>query len=449
MALVTELQQGGTIEEAIDRRRTELHDLLTPFDAVHLLGQLIFSEAPMNPETYVESEHGGGGYVVEMVAAELITRTGRAGTSEITPAIDANPLGHARELCQEAAFLESLRRVNAAGGLSNAESAARGRAASQHLLLRGPGWPWQEHRTLRGLFGPDRFAQRLRTALGFDVEDATACSEAVARLVVQRAQEHMDSAGETAQDFGEGHPAHRWATVSLRGWQEVGPDNVRAHAITALWAMNHLGDALLLDGDSLAEAAGIEPGAAAAFLSALSLASGHKNDDWFRLAEAVRFRPFVDFGTDGFMPTIVGNDLWALRGTLEHALKNDDAYTRHRARWLEERAAEVLAQPLQPDEVHLSVDYAYDAEVGSRITGEMDALLLCGDTAIVIEAKGATCALAHAAAARRSFDTCETTSRRPQNKAPERDGHSLTRAPSPKTACPSPSQASERSTPLS
>jgi hypothetical protein len=34
--------------------------------------------------------------------------------------------------------------------------------------------------------------------------------------------------------------------------------------VTALWAMNHVGDAVLLDGDSLATAAGIEPAAATA-----------------------------------------------------------------------------------------------------------------------------------------------------------------------------------------
>jgi hypothetical protein len=119
-----------------------------------------------------------------MVAAELSTRTGRVGTSEITPAIDAHVLGGARDLCQEAVLLESLRRMGAAGDLATAESLARGRAASQHLMVRGPGWHWQEDETLRGLFGPKRLAERLKAALGFDVEDAIACSKAASGLVV-------------------------------------------------------------------------------------------------------------------------------------------------------------------------------------------------------------------------------------------------------------------------
>ena len=96
--LFGELREGTTLEEMIERRRRELRELLSRFDAVHLLGQLIFSEAPMNADTYSESEHAGAAYVVELIAAELIVRPGRVGTSVITPAIDANVLAPAREL---------------------------------------------------------------------------------------------------------------------------------------------------------------------------------------------------------------------------------------------------------------------------------------------------------------------------------------------------------------
>lgn len=38
--LFEELQDGVTLEDAIERRRRALRDLLARFDAVHLLGQL-------------------------------------------------------------------------------------------------------------------------------------------------------------------------------------------------------------------------------------------------------------------------------------------------------------------------------------------------------------------------------------------------------------------------
>ena len=388
--LFAELHEGTTLDEMIARRRRELRELLSRFDAVHLLGQLIFSEAPMNADTYSESEHAGAAYVVELIAAELILRPGREGTSAITPAIEAHVLAPARELCQEAALLEAFRRMNAAGGLGTAESSARARAASHHLMLRGPGWPWQEHDTLRGLFGPERFAGQLETALGFDAEDAIACSEAVARLTGERAQEHMTSAQATAGAFGPKHPAYQWAMATLGGWQDAGPPELRAHAMTAIWAMNNLGDALLLSGDSLALAACVEPTVASAFLSALAQEPGQEDDDWFGLAESLRRCPFINYGPDGFLPTVVGSDLWALRGVFEGALQTVEAYQRHRGRWLEETAAARLAKSMAPDHLYLSVEYAYDGEHGERLEGEIDALLLCGDAAIVIEAKGAT-----------------------------------------------------------
>lgn len=387
--LFDELQRGVTLEQAIDVRRRRLHDLLARFDSVHLLGQLVLSEMPMDPETYKESEHPGAAYVVEMIAAELLTRPSRAGASDVTPAIDAHVLDPARRLCREAMLLESFRRMSGAGDGASADSDVRGRAASHHLMLRGPGWPWQEHDTLRGLFGPTRFAERLKSVLGFDVEDGISCSETVSQLVVKRLEDHMSNARAGAASFGEDHPAYEWADASLSGWQEAGPNHVRAHAVTALWALNTLGDSLLVEAEALAAAADVDLAAAAGFLSSLSVAAGQTGSNWFELAETVRFRPFIDYGSDGFMPTVIGNDLWALRGVFEAVLKGGSGYFLHRGQWLERRAADLLARALDPEHVLTSVDYSYNAD-GEAVTGEIDALLVCGDTAIVIEAKSAT-----------------------------------------------------------
>ncbi len=154
--LLPELQGGADLGEAISKRRAELRSLMAPFDAVHLLGQLSMSEMPLDADTYRETEHPGRSFVVELAAAELLTRTGRAGTSEHTPAIDARPLGEIRRLTHEAVLLESFRRYRSAGAFTSPEGAARGRAAMQNLMLRNPGWPWQEHGVLRGLFGEQR-----------------------------------------------------------------------------------------------------------------------------------------------------------------------------------------------------------------------------------------------------------------------------------------------------
>jgi hypothetical protein len=257
-------------------------------------------------------------------------------------------------------------------------------------MLRGPGWPWQEHETLRGLFGPDRFSSPLRQSLGFDVNEAIACSEAVARLAPRRLDDHMAAARESAQDFNDDHPAYQWAATTLQGWQAAGPADVRALAITAIWSLNHVGDALLIDSESLAIEADVPLDAAAAFLSTLSMRVGQPAGEWFQMAESVRMHPFIEFADDAFLPTVLGNDLWALRGVFETVLKSDDAFRVHRSRWLERRATDLVRRALDSDQVYESVEYAYEDEDGQWIEGEIDGLVICGDTAVVVEAKGAT-----------------------------------------------------------
>ena len=108
------------------------------------------------------------------------------------------------------------------------------------------------------------------------------------------------------------------------------------------------------------------------------------------MAEAVRFRPFVEVEGDTYLPTVPGADLWALRDLFEGALKENAAYLAHRAQWLEDQSARLAAAALQPDEAHHAVHYAYTTDEGQRVEGEIDTLLRCGTTAVVVEAKSAT-----------------------------------------------------------
>jgi hypothetical protein len=389
--LVTELRAGCSIEKAIASRRSELRDLLDRSDAVHALGHVILSETFMNPDTYSESEHRGVAYVIELVAAELLNRPSRAGTVDRSPAMDANFTEKVRELTQEATLLETFRRFDNAGGLESPESAAKGRAAGQHLTMRAPGWPWQEHAVLRGLFGPDHIASRLRSTLGFDAEHAITCSEAISRSVPGRLARHMGDARQREGEFGPRSEAYKWASASLEGWQEApATEGFKASAMTALWAMNHVGEALVIDGDSLAADADVEPSVAAAFLRTFAISFGQSKDDWFVMAEQVRYRPFIDLGDDKYLLTVPGNDLWSMRLAFEAALKGSKPYNTHRARWLEESAVRLLKDALGPDETHLSLDFTYDQTDGATVAGEIDGLLRLGDTALLVEAKGAT-----------------------------------------------------------
>ena len=389
MRVLDELTEGVDPDEAIARRRDELRSLLAPIDAVHLLGQLAMWEAILDPDTYSESEHPGVAYVVELVAAVLLERPDRSGERAQTPAIDAHVLEPARTLATEAASLESLRRYFRAGGWSSAEGAARGRAATHHLYVRSPGWWWQEHETLHGLFGEGRFAEQLRAELGFDAEDGIRCSEAVRILVGRRLSEHMHGAREESATFGPDHQAYRWAESAFDGRWKRDPENA-ARYIPFVWALNHLGDELLITPADLADAAEVEEAVAASFLDSLAVGFGQEEPDWFRLADQVRTRPFVEVGASAYLPTVAGADLWALRSLFESILKGSESYLTHRGRWLEQRAAQLLEAALVPDEVHSSLRYELAAEDGSSTEGEIDVLLRLGTSAVIVEAKSAT-----------------------------------------------------------
>lgn len=374
------LRAGRTPEELIREKADEAEKLLARFDAIHFLAHTLMGEAMFDPDHYVESEHRGVAYNVELATALLITRSSRTGSEAYTPAIEAHTLGPARELLGDMALLEGLRRYMTAGGYESPLGAARGRAATHHLMLRGPAWPWQENRLLTDLFGEQRIARRLEDALGFTAAVAVRCVEAVPKLMSERMSRHMHAARDA--DYG---PAYEWAAKALRGWQEApATEEFRRTAIKGLWALNHLGDALCFSPADLAQHAGVEVRHAEALLVALSTSFGSV----FAAAEHVRDHPYLDVGDGTFFCTVPGNDVWALRRLFERALAGGEQYQRHRGRWLERRASDLLGEALSPDEIWHNVRLMPTG--GGPQLGEIDVLIRVGDTALVIEAKGAS-----------------------------------------------------------
>jgi hypothetical protein len=387
--ILEELHSGTSLEDAIRDREEAIREHLAPYDTVHLLAQLMLHELPLDPDTYQETEHEGLAHVVEGVAAELARRPDRRGDEQPTPPVDARLIEQLHALAQELALLVSFRRSRAAGGPQTPEGAARSRAAMQHVMVRGPGWAWQEHAALRGLFGPPHLESKLRDRLGFTADDAIACTEAAAALFPARIRAHAETTRDAIAAFDAEHPAHVWASQVLDGWQSAPPEQ-QATYISALWAYTHIGDELLLTADDLASQGQVSVDAATGFLSALATPIPHSVDGWFPAAEFVRHHPYLAVSSDSFLLTVPGNDLWALRGVFEEALKGDQGYLRHRGRWLEERAVEILVEALAPDGVHRGVTYAITAESGESQDGEIDGLLRIGDVALLVEAKAAT-----------------------------------------------------------
>lgn len=312
--LAPTLGRDTDLPREVARRHKQLIELLAPHDAVAILGQLVLSEMPFIADTYVESEHPGAAYVVEMAAAVLASRPDRQGNKAVSPAIDANVLGPLKELIAEMVLLEGLARYQRTAHTDDERlTGAQRNATIAHLMLRGPGWPWQETALLEDLFS--RFSSELKDALGFDAADAVSCSNSAAQLVSQKFNEHMKNADSHTQD------ALDWAHDVLAGpWRDQPPSPVRDRALTALWALMHAGDAMILDPDSLANGASVPIVVAHTYMQVLSTQFS-QTGALFDIAERVRFAPYLPVSGDCFFLTVPGNDLWALRPLFERALK--------------------------------------------------------------------------------------------------------------------------------
>jgi hypothetical protein len=374
-AFAPALRAGADPAAEISRRVADVEEIFDPFDAVHLLGQFIYSETTMSDD-YVESEHSGAAYIVELVAAILTARPSRTGGADPEPAIDANTTKPTRELLQDVALLEGLRRHQALG--SSTLGAAQARTAAHNLMVRGPSWPEQERELLLDLFAPKHLADALHERLGFDAAEAVACVEALADLVNHQLMEHKQRA------WAQRAEAKQWMKSVLVVKSPLPAEALERMAV-ALWALQTLGESLIVTPAALAEAADLSLATVEALVARLSTAFG-QTGDVFQRAERVRYRPYLDLGDGRFLPTVLGNDLWALRGVFQEALRESDAYIRHRGRWLERRAGSMLKAALKPDEAHYSVGLWR----GQLKLGDVDALLRFGDTVITLEAKSAT-----------------------------------------------------------
>lgn len=194
----------------------------------------------------------------------------------------------------------------------------------------------------------------------------------------------MESARDDSREFGPGHPAYDWAEQVFDGKWKSDPVGA-AKFLPFVWAMNTAGEACLLSPADVATAAAVDVDIAEAYLERMSLAFGQREEDWFALAERVRQRPYIKVADDAYLQTVPGADLWALRPVFETALKKGTSYLDHRSRWLEQRIAEILQPALEPDEIHRSVHF-----VDASTQGELDVLMRCGATALLVEAKSAT-----------------------------------------------------------
>lgn len=389
--LVSELD-GGEFDDAIALRERQLADLVEPYDAFHLLSNLYFAQVPLDANAYVESEDEGLAAIPELAAALLIARPGRRGTGDADLPIGSDVLEPAQKLIRELLIVNSLiaqRQLSQEG--MTIEDSVRLRARIHHLYMRGSAYVWQEEQTLIDLFGDETTEELVTTELGFGAATAVGLVHAVEGLVEERLTALREDFAPLLEPLLKGEVPAELAGMEakLKNMPATSRPEWLAHAVIG-FAWHDVGDRLRFSSSDLAEKAEVDERAAAAYLERLSVAFGQQEDDLFRRFEDVRARPFLRDDDGMFLCTYPGSDLWCLRRHFEKAVaacgdRAREGWQRRRAAHVEERAAELLAQALRPDEEHRDLELRSDSG-----NGQIDALLRCDDVLIVVEAKGAT-----------------------------------------------------------
>jgi hypothetical protein len=395
-ALISEIPTPADLPPAIEKRIAAVEEALEEYDALHILANFCFANLPTHPDTYVESEEEASAAQVELLTAILLRRPSREGKAERLLPIGKAIHDAVREPLQE--LLNLLMFDGFSGALKGArdvkEAWVRARSAGHSLHLHAPGFHWQQKAMLKGLFGPEQIAADLRAALGFDVDVALACTEALEDLVNDHfaAQgERSFSAAEMAKR-GEQNEATEWVKATFNG-DEFSNDQIAA-LVLGVWTFHDWGEVLSFSVSEMAERAQVNEEEAGGYLEALAIGFGEIDPRLRTGVEEARMHPFIRIGDGRYQPSFPGNALWALRPLFETTLKKASTkawrrYQTHRGRWVEKRAADLLGGVLRPDLLKTGVNYEGTVE-GKTIKGEIDGLVRLGDTLIVIEAKGAT-----------------------------------------------------------
>lgn len=390
---------GGKARAATAEIAASLIDGMAPYDAFDIVGNMLLYNLPIDPETYRESEHDGQLANVEYAASLCLRREGRRGTSA---ARDPHAVGRQMEPWnQDIKRLLRLRGLGHMAGLADDLSElahVRYEQFERELLVRNPAYQWQEEAHLRALFGADPVQTDLQRLVGFTIDDALHLADVSMHWIVEAlALGANEAIGEVdglrqlidAQRSGKPLPAPSAeqavtiADLAERSDHEL-DEMLGAFRMWSAW--NALGDRSSFTVQELADAAEVSDTAAAGFLDVFSQPFGQDlPPDPMRAIQSVKARPIMRDG-DRHQCVDGGDLLWAVRDRLEDALKADagawQRYERHRSTWSEQRALDLLARVLQPDERHQGLRWTVKDD-----TFELDGLLLVDRYAITVEVK--------------------------------------------------------------
>jgi len=379
----------GHLKQHIDWLAAELRGRLVELPCLQVLSALVVTTAFHDPEQYRESDALGSAIHSEYPTWLYLTADRRPHmTADV---LDGEAMQGVFDLLQEIAAATqryyTIQSQIAAASPATAKEEVLIRARSWHLFVRGPSYEHHNRAQLGALFEP--FAPELREILGFDLGDALRVETALTALVNERVNSIRH---EMADSIKELHAALRASPdgvdpeyQSLLEWlrRTENPRNA-AVVMAATWAQTHWYKAFVVTPADVAEASNLAIEVVARILERFSTPFGQprRGSDWPSVEDRLERAPLIDLGDGGWWAGLIFKLMWAIAPALEDGLaasKHWERYQSQRSRWLEGQAVALIAGSNPRIQRWTNLHYPKD--------NELDGLVLCGGTAILIETK--------------------------------------------------------------
>ena len=384
-------------KEHIDSLTSELRDHLDELPCLQVLSALAVTTMFHDPESYRESEARYSAihaeyptwlYLTAPKPAHMVADVlDSAGMQKVFDLLDA--------IAQETQSYYTIRAQVAAASPATAETDVLIRARSWHLFVRSPSYEHHLRTQLEELFRP--FTSELREQIGFGVEEVLAVEAALKALVNDRINEINKRMVDTINEWhaalsADPDTVDRVLRALLKRFRGTADPPQAVVAAATTWAQTYWYTGFIVTPDQVADRSGLAVKVVRRALESFSTPFGQprRADHWPSIEDRLERGPLVDLGDGAWWVGLISKLQWAIAPALEDALSQTRHWERyqkrHRSRWLEDQAVALIAGPDERVRRWVNLKYGED--------DELDGLVLCGGTAILVETKAGRMSLA-------------------------------------------------------
>jgi hypothetical protein len=402
---------------SLEQQAQELEDILTQYDPLDIIGNILFANAVFDAETYKEYAHEGSDAYIEYVTLLLLTKPFGSYTERTLEPVPTNDIQRRItsifDTLMQFLFVKDID-PERSGPPSNLMQ-LQARIVTESIFVRYPSYHHHLLDILTDLFTP--LQEELENILGCTIQDALALIEGMEAIMARRMSKRRAEAKQTEREMRAKVKRYRIKQNKRRGqkleqvpeeevvYQQLGllrPSEAaeKIQKMMIAWLFYAIGETISFTPQELADETQIEVGKVQRFLERLSLSFGEVDPKYYRLPAAshpLMLKPFVRHA-DQFLRPVKDLSYWSLRPAIEALLKpnntgvvnrNQTLWARYdaiRANYVEKKALEYLRNALRPDQAYQSIKY-WVTEQGERKEAELDGLIMIDSALFLVEAK--------------------------------------------------------------